>query len=281
MTHLTKLNLIGHLELLATTLDGTSDLTFLLGRWGYHECLDPTTKLESLLMSDAANLSVNDHPAAIDGAKFRATRLESSLKELSLMILATKLFSSQEIVAKALASHIYKSCNVFRELGQAHAAKVSLSRLRSSSLIQAFKNPGTTDLLPFMLRMEDARIMRSQTDLDGASMACKVVANHLTIFQYAPEQDQIRAESLLLGGLWMAKSNVDSVETILSSYFMKASGLAMQIHERVATNSTAHRASIASFKLGEFTSHLYHSIDARVSSDAWKRRNIAAHERNR
>ena len=285
VTHLTKLSLIGHLELLATTLDGTSDLTFLLGRWGYHECLDPTTKLESLLMSHDVNFNVNDRPAAVDGAMFRATRLESSLKELSLKILATKFFSSKEIFVKALASHIYKSCSVFRELGQAHAAKVSLSSLRS--LMQAFENPGITDVLPLMLRMEDAKIMRSQTDLDGAIMACKIIANHLTIFQNDHLHTMkalpltLLAESLLLCGLWMAQSNVDSVETILSSYFMKASGLAMQIHERVATNSTAHRASIASFKLGEFTANLYHSIDARVSSDAWRRRNIAAHERNR
>jgi hypothetical protein len=285
--HLTKLSLIGHLELLATTLEGTSGLEFLLRRWGFQECLDTTTKLESLLMSHDVNFEVKDHIAAIDGALFRATRTESSVKEISLKILTTILVSSREVVAKALTSHIYKSCSIYRELGHPVAAKVSLSSLRS--LMQVFQKSGVIDLssgkMPLMLRMEDAKIMRSQNDLDGAIMTCKMIANHLTISQNGPsdmEQDQIKVDSLLLGGLWMAQNNVDSVETILSSFFEKAAGLAMQIHKKAPSNSKfKHAASIACFKLGEFAANLYNSIDARVSSDAWRRRSIAAQERNR
>jgi hypothetical protein len=283
---ITKLSLLGHLELLATTLEGSSSLSFLLRRWGYHECLDATTKLEALLMSHDVGFGAKDHSAAIDGALFRATRAESSVKEISLKILAAKLVSSQEVVVKALTSHIYKSCSIYRELGYPGSAKVSLSILRS--LMPAFQKLGITDLssgkLPLILRVEDARIMRSQNDLDGAIMTCKMIANHLTISQNGSidmEQDQILAESLLLGGLWMAQNNVDSAETILSSFFEKAAGLAMQIHKNAPSHLSTHRASIACFKLGEFAANLYNSIDARVSSDAWRRRNIAAQEKNR
>ena len=188
-------------------------------------------------MSHDVGFGAKDHSAAIDGALFRATRAESSVKEISLKILAAKLVSSQEVIAKALTSHIYKSCSIYRELGYPGSAKVSLSILRS--LMPAFQKIGITDMssgkLPLMLRVEDARIMRSQNDLDGAIMTCKMIANHLTISQNGSidmEQDQILAESLLLGGLWMAQNNVDSAETILSSFFEKAAGLAMQIQER-------------------------------------------------
>ena len=141
------------------------------------------------------------------------------MKEISLKILTTILVSSREVVVKALTSHIYKSCSIYRELGHPVAAKVSLSSLRS--LMQVFQKSGVIDLssgkMPLMLRMEDAKIMRSQNDLDGAIMTCKMIANHLTISQNGPsdmEQDQIKVDSLLLGGLWMAQNNVDDDEEV-------------------------------------------------------------------
>lgn len=285
--HLTKLSLIGHLELLSTTLAGTTSLSFLLRRWGYDECFESTSKFENLLMGHDINFDTKDHIDSIDGSIFRSLSLESSVKEISLKILANNLKADQQLVMKALTSHIYKSCSIYRELGHPGAAKVSLSSLRS--LILAVQKTGivylsSADKLPLMLRLEDAKCSASNNDLDGAIMTCKMIANHLIVSQNGStdiEYRQIRADSLLLGGMYMAQNNVDSVETVLSSFFEKAAGLAMQIHKTALTNSNMHRASIASFKLGEFAASLYHSIDSRVSSDAWRRRNITAQERNR
>ncbi len=284
MPHLTKLCLIGHLELLSTTLEGTTSLSCLLRRWGYDKCLETTTKLEDLLMNHDVSFDTKDHIESIDGAMFRSMSLESSVKEISLKILADKLLNDQEVVMKALTSHIYKSCCIYRELGHPGAAKVSLSSLRS--LMKAFQKEEIADLfpdkLPLMLRMEDARCFAKDNDLDGAIMTCKMIAKHLIISQNAStnmEYDQIRAESLLLSGLWMAQNNVESVETILSSFFEKAAGLAIEIHKKAPSNSNTQRASIASFKLGEFAATLLNAIDARVSSDAWRRRSTAVKER--
>lgn len=285
--HLTKLNLIGHLELLSTTLAGTTSLSFLLRRWGYDECFESTSKFEDLLVGHDINFDTKDHVDSIDGSIFRSLSLESSIKEISLKILANNLKADQQLVMKALTFHIYKSCSIYRELGHPGAAKVSLSSLRS--LILAFQKTGIIDLssadkLPLMLRLEDARCSANDNDLDGAIMTCKMIANHLIVSQNGStdiEYGQIRADSLLLGGMYMAQNNVDSVETVLSSFFEKAAGLAMQIHKTAPTTSNTHRASIASFKLGEFAASLYNSIDSRVSSDAWRRRNITAQERNK
>lgn len=123
------------------------------------------------------------------------------------------------------------------------AAKVSLSSLRF--LILAVQKTGIIDLssadkLPPMLRLEDARCSANDNDLDGAIMTCKMIANHLIVSQNGStdiEYGQIRADSLLLGGMYMAQNNVDSVETVLSSFFEKAAGLTMQIHKTAPTNS--------------------------------------------
>ena len=55
----------------------------------------------------------------------------------------------------------------------------------------------------------------------------------------------------------------------------------MQIHERAPSDSSVHRASLASFKLGEFSANLFKSIDARRNSEAFKRRIDVAAERKK
>jgi len=221
----------------------------------------------------------------IDGALFRSIRTAFSVKEIALKVLSNKISSGgQERIDNALTSHIYESCSVYRELGHPDAAKVSLSSLRS--LMQIFQHSRRTDhssgILPLVLRLEDAKIMKSQNDLDGAIVYCKTIVNHLADAKNElvdTERDQICAQSLLLGGQWMAQHNVDAAESILSSYFEKAAKLALQIYQKSSSNSNVHRASMASFKLGEFAANLFNSADARVSSEAWKRRVIVAKDR--
>ena len=288
-THLIKLNSLGRLELLAKTLEGKSSLPFLLNRWGSSQ-EDSKESLESILLNDVVNFDVKDQVVGVDGELFRSIRTSLSVEELSFKVLTgSKISSGKEegvSLSNSLTSHIYKSCSIYRELGHPDAAKLSLSALRS--LVQVFQDQGVSDhssgKLPLMLRLEDAKIMKSQNDLDGAIMHCRMISNFLssaTSNKVDDELDQIRAESLLLGGMWMRENNVDSSEMILSSFFEKAAGLAMKIQKRAPSDSNVHRASMSSFKLGEFAATLYNSIDARTSSDAWKRRIAAANERKK
>ena len=285
VNHLTKLNSLGRLELVAKTLEGKSDLSFLLNRWGFSREGSAET-LESILLNDDVNFDVKDQVVDIEGELFRSIRTGLSVEELSFKLLTNKFSSSHESIAMALSSHIYKSCSIYRELGHPDAAKISLSSLRS--LVQVFQSAGVADhssgKLPLMLRLEDAKIMKTQDDLDGAIMHCKMIANYLSNASDSTvdiERDQICAESLLLGGLWMRENNVDSSETILSSYLEAAAGLAMKVQKKEPSTANIHRASMSSFKLGEFSATLYNSVDARTSSDGWKRRCAAALERKK
>jgi hypothetical protein len=138
-------------------------------------------------MNHDVSFDTKDHIESIDGAMFRLMSLELSVKEILLKILADKLLNDQEVVMKALTSHIYKSCRIYRELGHPGAAKVSLSSLRS--LMKAFQKDKITDLfsdkLPLMLCMEDTRCFAKDNDLDGAIITCKMIAKHLIISQNA------------------------------------------------------------------------------------------------
>jgi ataxia telangiectasia mutated family protein len=278
--NLAKLNVLGHLEHLAKTLVDTSTLASLLSFWGLNECTG-TESLERLLLNDAMIL---DAARQIKGQSIHLIHTELSVKEISLKLLNHKLSPEEGMISKALTSHIYKSCSVYRELGQPDMARAALSSLRS--LLQVFQSTGLTDLssgkLPLILRLEDARIMQSEGNLDDAVMTCKTVANYLTNASGNStdiDLDMICADSLLLGGLWMAESNVDSVEMIFSSYFEKAAQLANEVRKKERSNSNIHRSAMSSFELGEFAANLYNSVLSRVSSEAWRRRRITAKER--
>ena len=133
VTHLTKLTTLGQLESVGRTIEGKSSLLSLLNRWGFGGETSGSETLESLLLNDEVSFDTRDQVVTdIDGALFSAIRTELfSVKEIALKILTSKFSPSQDGVANALASHIYKSCSVYRELGHPDAAKVSLSSLRS------------------------------------------------------------------------------------------------------------------------------------------------------
>ena len=265
VNHITKLNSLGRLELLGKTLGDESNLPFLLNRWGFSQETSTEASLESRLLNDDVNFDMQGQAVDIEGELFRSIRTGLSVEELSLKVLTNKFASTKDgggeggvSLSNALTSHIYKSCSIYRELGHPDAAKISLSSLRS--LVQVLHKSGIVDhssgKLPLMLRLEDAKIMKSQNDLDGAIMHCKMIANFLdgssTKNSIDVERDQIRSESLLLGGMWMRQNNVDSTETILSSFFEKAAGLAVKTQKKAPTPANIHRASMSSFKLGEF-----------------------------
>jgi ataxia telangiectasia mutated family protein len=145
--------------------------------------------------------------------------------------------------------------------------------------------------VPLILRLEDAKLLKCQNDLDTAVMHCKIISSHLSrdedvSTKNSIERDSLLADSLLLGSLWMAEQNVDAATNILSS-FQKASDLTMKVHKKAKAMDTMHaassiqKASFAAFKLGEFAASLYHSVDTRMSSEAWKKRCLAACERKK
>ncbi len=279
LTNLAKLSVLGHLEELARSLHDSCGIAQLLNCWGLRECTGPET-LEKLLINDAVVLNATEQVAALS---IRSIYTELTVKEISLKLLRNKKYGDY-MISKALAAHVYKSCSVYRELGHPDAARAALLRL--GSLLEVYQKVGLVDLasgkLPLLLRLEDARIMQSEGNFDSAVMTCKTVANYITNASSNStdiELDQICADSLLLGGLWMAENNVDSVEMIFSSYFEKSARLANKVYKNERSNSNIYRAAMSSFKLGEFSANLYDSVLSRVSSEAWRRRRIAAKER--
>ena len=283
--HISKLSVLGNLEQTAKTIEGHTTVMSLLGRWGFcneHE----VQNLKSLLLNnDIASLNTTEQMAKIDGGLFRSLATQLSVKEICLKLLMKKS-SDHENIIHALTSHVYKSCRIFRELGRTDASRVCLTRLRS--LMQSFQQSGiafqSPKTLALLLHLEDAKIMKCQSDFDTAITHCKMIASHLSS-DIAGSVDidnrQLLSESLLLGGLWMTHQNVDAATTILSSYFQKAAELSLEIHAKKPSDSSIRQASMACFKLGEFAANLYSSADARVDSEVWKKRNNVVAERRR
>jgi ataxia telangiectasia mutated family protein len=288
-THLSRLSVIGNFELTARTLEGSSPISFLLSRWGFRSEAG-VEKLESLLMeSDQYSFNMESNGNEVDTNLARRVSTEFSVQETLLKLLISKCEPEQGDIVEALTSHVFKSCHIYRDLGRADSASLSLTRLRS--LVQIFQQRGTTysPNLPMILRLEDAKLWKCQNDLDTAVMHCKIISSHLSSpedVETNVERDSLLADSLLLGSLWMAEQNVDTAPSILSS-FQKASHLSMKVHKKAKAMGASHtassirKASIAGFKLGEFAASLYHSVETRMSREAWKKRCAAASERKK
>jgi hypothetical protein len=287
-TNLSRLSVIGNLELTARTLGGTSPLSFLLNRWGFLGEAG-AEKLESLLLeSDNYSFDMKDHVTGVDNILARRVFTEFSVRETQLKLLIPKFESDTKVIAEALTSLVFKSSHIYRDLGRTDAANLALSRLRS--LVQVFQQRGMTysPNLPLILRLEDAKLMKCQNDLDTAVMHCKIICSHLDSIEDDAtniELDSLHADSLLLGSLWMAEQNVDAATNILSS-LQKAVNLSTKVFKKAKASDSLHpsivqKASIAGFKLGEFAASLYYSVDTRMSSEAWKKRCLAAGERRK
>lgn len=287
-THLSRLSVISNLELTARTLEGKSPVTFLLNRWGFRGEAG-VQKFESLLLeSDNYSFDMKNHVTDVDNILARRVFTEFSVQETQLKLLISKFQSDEKDIVEALTSHVFKSSHIYRELGRTDAANLSLNRLRS--LVQVFQQRGMTYPvnLPLFLHLEDAKLMKCQNDLDTAVMRCKIISSHLDSIEDDGtnlEFGSLHADSLLLGSLWMAEQNVDAATTILSS-FQKAADLSMTVYKKSKSmdalqTSYIHKASIAAFKLGEFATSLYYSVDKRMSSEVWKKRCLAANERKK
>lgn len=288
-THLSRLSVVGNFELTARTLEGNSPASFLLSRWGFRSVAG-VEKLESLLMeSDQYSFDMESNGNEVDTNLTRRVSTEFSVQETLLKLLISKCEPEQGDIVEALTSHVFKSCHIYRDLGRADSASLSLTRLRS--LVQIFQERGTTysPNLPMILRLEDAKLLKCQNDLDKAVMHCKIISSHLSSPEDVEtniERDSLLADSLLLGSLWMAEQNVDTAASILSS-FQKASHLSIKVHKKAKAMGSSHlassirKASIAGFKLGEFAASLYHSVETRMSSEAWRKRCAAASERKK
>lgn len=280
-THISKLNILGNLELVARAMEHSVPLQFVLNRWEFGEAGE--NDLKKLLLSGDESFDIKEQSTAIDGSLFRLIQTDLSVKEVLLKVLMKK-FAQQEDISESIASHIYTTCQVYRDLGRPDAATSSLSRLRS--LVQTFQQSETHSFpsdLPLMLRLEDAKTLSRKHDFDSAIAHSKMIVSHLNMLESTSDADQIQfhAEALLLGGLWMSHQNVDATVTI-ETFFQKAATLSFQVHsENSSSERTTLQASVAFFKLGEFASSLYASASAKVSSEAWKRRCLVASERKK
>lgn len=287
-THLSRLSIIGNLELTARTLEGKSPVSFLLKRWGFCNEVG-IEKFESLLLeSDNYSFDMKDHVTDVDNILARRVFTEFSVQETQLKLLISKFESDEKDIVEALTSHVFKSSHIYRELGRTDAAILSLNRLRS--LVQVFQQRGVvySPNLSLALHLEDAKLTKCQNDLDTAVMRCKIISSHLDSIENdgtSLKLGSLHADALLLGSLWMAEQNVDAATTILSS-FQKAADLSTKVHKKAKAIDTLalntsyiQKASIAGFKLGEFAASLYFSADKRISSETWKNRCLAANER--
>jgi len=212
-TYLSRLSVIGNLELTARTLEGKSPVSFLLNRLGFRG-EEGAEKLESLLLeSDNYSFDMTDHVTDFENSLARRFFTEFSVQETQLKLLIPKFEADARDIAEALTSHVFKSSHIYRDLGRTDAANLTLSRLRS--LVQVFQQRGMTysPYLPLILRLEDAKLMKCQNDIDNAVMHCKIISSHLDSIEDDAakiELDSLHVDSLLLGSLWMAEQNVDA-----------------------------------------------------------------------
>eukprot|EP00804_Cyclotella_cryptica_P000562 CCRYP_009970-RE/>CCRYP_009970-RE protein AED:0.07 eAED:0.07 QI:22/1/1/1/1/0.88/9/1092/3640 len=272
-THLSKLNVLGSLTLTGATMEGKVSLQDVLKKWGYDSGIKD---LRSLLLSiDDTSRDITEQRATASSATFRLLRLDFSVKEVLLKILLKMFPQDRETISQAITTHVYTSCRIYRDLGRPDAAK-QMSRLRS--LLEVFQNSGmsmqssSTGVLPLLLRLEDAKIMSRQCEFDEAIIHCKTIVNYLSSAgSLDTDFTSLLARTLLLGGCLMAHEHVDAV-AVIESFFDRAAKLSHQAHRKSPHSSSLIQATAAYFKLGEFASSIYSSIEFRVSSEAWKQR---------
>lgn len=274
LDHLIKFNICNSLTASCGVIEGKTSLQSILRTLG----INKESGLKSLLLElDESSLDVSDQAAAAsDGDFFRLLRLENSMKEVLVSVLVKQFPGNRECISEALAAHIKTSCRMYRDIGRFDAAKQSLFRLRK--VLQVFEVP--QPVIPLSLRLEDAKVMACQNDVESAITHCKTIVNHLSNIQVEDTDcSHLLARSLLLGGCFMAHEHVDSVE-VMESFFERAATLSHRMQEQ-DSNASILPTAVAYFKLGEFASAIYGSIDARVSTEAWNQRKSSLVEREK
>lgn len=272
--HLTKLNICGSLACVGETMEGKTSLQDIFKHWGF---MDKTgvEDLTSLLLSlDETALNIGELPKSIDGHIFQSLRVEYSVKEVLVALLLKTNPTDRDSISQVMSAHIHTSYRMYRDIGRPDIAKQSLSRLRT--VLQSFGD--SPSLVPLALRLEDAKVMARQLDLGNAITYCKTIVNHLSSeTNNDTGYNILLAQALLLGGCLMAHEHVDAVGAT-ESYFERATKLAHQIHKKNSKSSGIF-PTVAYFKLGEFASTVYASIDVR--SETWNQRkaNLAAREK--
>lgn len=270
-SHLLKLSICDSLTAASQTIEGTTSVDCTIKRWGFAN----GSTLQSLLLGhDELSLETSEHTPTCGVNFFRLNRLESSVKEVLLSLFYKNFPQNRESTVGALSAHIFRSSRMYRDVGRLDAAKQGICRLRD--VLQLFDEPPS--VIPLALRLEDAKIMAFQNDFGNAITHCKTIVNHLSDNKSDnTSSNDLLAQSLLLGGCFMAHEHVDAVET-MEQFFERAAKLSHQAHQ---SHSHSLSSAVAYFKLGEFASGIYSSIDARVCSESWSERKVSLVEREK
>jgi hypothetical protein len=271
--HLIKFNICNSLAASCDAIEGKTSLPYMLEKLS----INKESSLKSLLLGlDESSLDVSDQAAASDGDFFRLLRLENSVKEVLIAVLLKQFPDNKESISEAMTAHIHTSCRMYRDIGRFDAAKQGLSRLRK--VLQVFDVPQS--VIPLALRLEDAKVMACQSDVESAITHCKTIVNHVSnINTEDTDYSHLLARSLLLGGCLMVHEHVDAVG-VMESFFERAATLSHRLQKQ-DSNSSILPTAVAYFKLGEFASAVYASIDARVSTEAWTQRKSSLVEREK
>jgi hypothetical protein len=271
--YLTKLNICDAITAVGETLEGKTPLCDVFKQWGIVE--GSGTDLKSLLLSlDETSLDIREQPIAINGDYFRLFKLDHSVKEVLMSLLWKTFPNERSSISQAMKVHVYTSSKMYRDFGRPDVAKQSLSRLRA--LLTIFED--TTPIIPLALRLEDAKVMACQSDFGNAIIHCKTIVNYLTDNETADvDHSSLLARSLLLGGCLMAHEHVDAVG-VMESFFDRAAKLSDEAH-KAHSHPSGLIPAVAYFKLGEFASSIYTSVDVR--SDAVKQRKANLMEREK
>lgn len=271
-SYLIKLKICDSLTYANRTVEGETTLSSVLKHWGFE---GESTLKTRLLELDESSLDIRDAPLT-NGDFFRLIRLENSVKEVLISLLLRHFPQDRYIISDALTGHIYESCRRYRHLGRVDAAKHGLSRLRYVLKVLDTSH----SVVPLALRLEDAKVMAYQNDFGNAITHCKTIANYSDNFDDDDaDLNILLARTLLLGGCFMTHEHVDSVST-MESFFERAAKLSQHAYSH-NSNSSSLSSAVAYFKLGEFASSIYSSIDARVSSEVWIRRKASLIEREK
>jgi ataxia telangiectasia mutated family protein len=279
--HISKLNVLSSLSVLGEILDGKVSLQNVLQHWGFADEAGIKDFKSLLLSFDEASLDIREQPIAVDSARFRSLRIDLSTKEVLLKILLRRFPQDRDMISQAIASHIYSSCRIYRDIGRPDVARQTLSRMRNLlQVVQSQEMPNQSSI-PLMLRLEDAKVMARQLDFDNAITHCKTIVNHLSNAKNLDADfNNVLVRALLLGGCLMAHEHVDAIGT-MESFFDRAAKLSHRAHEEDSDPSSLIHATTSYFKLGEFASGIYSSVNARVASEAWKQRKANQIEREK
>jgi len=209
------------------------------------------------------NLSLNNDIA--QHSDFQLAVQETCLRILGI----NRSRDPDDNVERFLFSHLQNSSKIARERGSLGFAEGCLHRLGKI----ASKVHGSNRLSLLRVRLEEAKLMECRGHYRVAVHGTKLIAAELEKnilndnFEY--NAYELKAENLLLCGVWSLRHKIESAKCVQESYLMPAAEVCHKLWEERKSDMDARCLSASCLALAQNATSLFETVFSRIRSREW------------